>query len=432
MNPSSSPSAHRRATAASVIGNTIEWFDFLVYGFLSATVAKLFFPVDDPATAVLLGFATFAVSYVARPVGGIVFGIYADRHGRRSALAIIFGLMCFGTLMIAVLPTYESIGIAAPILLILSRLVQGFSAGGEFGNATTALIEFAPPERRGLYGSLQMLSQGLTTVFASLLVYVLSTTMDVSSFDAWGWRIPFMLGVLFGPVGLYLRLRMAESPEFAREVEKHPWRHPDPLGTVFRDHKVETLASVGIFASVTGGAFITAIYLPAMVMREIGLSRAEVSMSVLVVSVIATVIMPIAGHLSDWFDRLALVAFGAAASAICFVVLSCKLAISPSLLGLMLLQLCYAVPYAVVAGAAPTLVAEFFPVRARATGSSLSYNLAGMLFGGLSPLTVAGLATMTGSRYASMTYIVGISLITLASVAALAWKRKALAQEAWA
>jgi len=335
--------------------------------------------------------------------------------------------MCIGTLMIGILPTYESIGIAAPILLVLSRMVQGFSAGGEFGNATTALIEFAPPGRRGLYGSFQILSQGLTTIAASLTVFLLTRHLDDASFDAWGWRLPFLAGAVIGPVGLYLRLRVTESPDFLREVEQFPRQRADPLGTILLSYKTEVFACTATFAVVTGGAFINTIYLPAVAMTEFGISKSDAALSVLVVALLTSALIPIAGYLSDWFDRIILIVFGAVTSAILFAVLSFKLVEHPGLIGLMLLQVCYAVPYSFVAGTAPAFAVEHFPVRARATGSSLSYNLAAMLFGGMAPLVVAMIAAATGSRHGASIYMVFISTLGVIGVMALVWKRNGVA-----
>ncbi|MGO4834467.1 MFS transporter, partial [Rhizobiaceae sp. 2RAB30] len=188
-----------KVIAASVIGNALEWFDFIVYALLAATISKLFFPSEDPMTSILLGFATFGIAFVARPIGGIVFGLYADRHGRKKALGLIFVMMAVATGMVAFLPTYAAIGVAAPVLLLICRMLQGFSAGGEFGSATAVLIEFAPRGSKGFFGSLQMCSQALAVLVAAVFVFLLSKNLSQADFESWGWRVPFLAGAIVGP-----------------------------------------------------------------------------------------------------------------------------------------------------------------------------------------------------------------------------------------
>jgi len=417
------PSMHRRATAAAVIGNAVEWFDFAVYGLLSGVIARLFFPSDDPSTAILIGFATLGITFVARPFGGLVFGLWADRHGRRNVLAVVFGLMAIGTLMIGLLPTYAAIGVAAPILLVISRMIQGFSAGGEFGNATTALIEFAPLHRRGFYGSLQMVSQGFAVLAASLSVVVLTKSLDPADFDSWGWRIPFLAGTLIGPIGLYMRMRVTESPEFLKERELRQGRDTAPVGRLLRDHKTEVAAFIGIFAAVTGPNYINMIYLPSIAARELGVAHGDAALAVTVMALLMIFLIPLAGWLSDQFDRLSLMALGLVSAAVCYGILYAKLVNSPSMAGLMLLYICFAFPYALVVGPASTFVVELLPIRTRATGSSLSYNLAAMLFGGLAPLTVSWIAATTGSDFAPPLYVAAMLGLGMAGIVSLGLKR---------
>jgi len=406
----------------SVLGNAIEWFDFAVYGLLSGIIAHLFFPSDIPAATMMLGFGTVAVSFIVRPIGGVIFGIYADRHGRKNALTLVFGLMALGTLMIGLLPTYAAIGLAAPVVLIISRMIQGFSAGGEFGNATAALIEFAPPERRGLYGSLQLFSQSLAILSGAMVVMFLSKSLDDASFQAWGWRVPFLLGAVVGPLGLYMRMRVTESPEFLAELARFPARDPAPVQTLWQDHKLEVFASVGIFAALTAPNYVNTVYFPSVAVHEYGMTQAQASQTVLIFASLLAVVIPLAGWLSDLFDRITLMSFGLVSSAICYALLFTKFVENPSFLGLVLLQSCFALPYGLVVGPAATLAVEFFPVRARATGASLSYNLAAMLFGGMAPIFVSWMAT--GTKYAPAIFTVIVLALGLAGVMALGIKKR--------
>lgn len=211
-----------KVVTALIIGNALEWFDFIIYALLANTISKLFFPSEDPLNSLLLGFATFGVAFVARPIGGIAFGVHADRYGRNRTLAAIFCLMAVSTAMVALLPAYAAIGIAAPLLLLVCRMLQGFSAGGEFGNATTLLIEVAPAKAKGFFGSLQMCSQAIAILVAAILVLCISKSLSAEDFENWGWRVPFIIGAVIAPIGVFLRNRLSESPEFHRAAKQGP------------------------------------------------------------------------------------------------------------------------------------------------------------------------------------------------------------------
>ncbi|KNB21538.1 membrane protein, partial [Salmonella enterica subsp. enterica serovar Typhimurium] len=207
-----SPHAWRVIVSAS-IGNALEWFDLVVYGFFAVTIAKLFFPTGNDTVSLLLTLGTFGVSFFMRPLGAIVIGAYADRAGRKAALTLSIVLMMVGTLLIAIMPTYAAIGVLAPVGIVIARMVQGFSAGGEFGSATAFLAEHAP-QRRGFFSSWQVASQGLTTLLAAGFGALLTGNLSPEAMASWGWRIPFFFGLLIGPVAYYIRRRLDETPEF--------------------------------------------------------------------------------------------------------------------------------------------------------------------------------------------------------------------------
>ena len=200
--------------AATVIGNALEWYDFIVFGFFTVIISRLFFPADSQYASLLLTTATFGVGFFMRPVGGVLLGIYADRRGRKAALLLVIALMTVAIAMIGFAPTYAAIGVAAPLLIVLARLLQGFSAGGEFASATSFLVESAPAHRRGFYGSWQMVGQGLSVLIASLLGAFLTRTLAPETLESWGWRVPFLFGLIIGPVGLYIRRHLAETEAF--------------------------------------------------------------------------------------------------------------------------------------------------------------------------------------------------------------------------
>jgi len=207
----------RRVVMASTLGNAFEWFDYGIFGMFAPIISKLFFPAGSEVTSMLLTFATFAVAFAMRPLSGVLFGLYADRLGRKRALTLMIMMMAFGTGMIGLLPTYAAIGVAAPLLMVAARLIQGISVGGEFANATAMLVEYSPPDRRGYYGSFQMVSQALGFTGGALLAYLATTYTSPAALEGWGWRLPFLLGILIGPFGYWLRSNVDETPEFQRQ-----------------------------------------------------------------------------------------------------------------------------------------------------------------------------------------------------------------------
>ena len=212
--PATTSAAHaRRIVISSSIGNALEWYDFLVYGFFASVIGKLFFPADDEWVSLLFAVGSFGVSFITRPVGAIVLGMYADRKGRKAALTLSILLMIVGTLAIAVMPSYQQIGIVAPITILLARLVQGFAVGGEFGSATAFMVEHST-RGRGYYASWQFASQGIATILAAGLGALLTASLTPSDLEGWGWRLPFVFGLLVGPVGFYIRRHLDETPEF--------------------------------------------------------------------------------------------------------------------------------------------------------------------------------------------------------------------------
>lgn len=394
-----------RVIAASVIGNALEWFDFIVYALLAGTISKLFFPSEDPMTSILLGFATFGIAFVARPIGGIVFGLYADRHGRRKALGLIFVMMAVATGLVAFLPTYAAIGIAAPVLLLICRMLQGFSAGGEFGSATAVLIEFAPRGSKGFFGSLQMCSQALAVLVAAVFVFLLSKNLSPADFESWGWRVPFLAGAIVGPIGFYFRTRLSETPEFERAVKVEASSVNVPLPTMIKRHRVELVAAIGLFAAVTGPNYVNTVYMPSMAVARHGVAQSDAMLAVLAVALVMAVLIPVFGWLADKVSRINLAISGMVGTAVMYSVLFPFYMAAPSAATFLWLQLGYAVAYAALVGASCTLAIEHFPVLARATGGATGYNIATMVFGGMSPFWLA-LLDRAGGTYAPMIYMV--------------------------
>ncbi|MBV8849440.1 MAG: MFS transporter [Methylobacteriaceae bacterium] len=404
----------RRVVIASVIGNALEWFDFIVYGILAATIARVFFPAEASETRLLAALALFGIGFVMRPLGGIFFGIYADRYGRRAALSLVILLMGVGTALLAAAPGYAAIGIGAPLLVLAARMIQGFSVGGEFGTATTTLIEFAPPGRRGLYGSFQMISQALSFTLGGLAAFLITTSLSAEAADSWGWRLPFILGALVGPIGVYLRRRIDESPEFA-DLQATGKQSPAPLRAVFTSHKREVIAAFGIIVAGTSTLYVLSIYLPLFAAESLGLPMRHAQIGLACANVLIAIFVPVAGILSDRFGRRAIILPALVIFSALLLVMMHRLIGDPTPEHLFQTQM-LGVFIAFIFGPAPALVAEIFPVAVRSTGLSIAYNLAVALFGGFAPFLNVWLVQTTGDGMAPVYYVLACVIVGIAGL----------------
>ena len=395
--------SRRKQVFAAVIGNALEWYDFVVFGFLTVIISRLFFPEDSPLLALLKTTATFGVGFVMRPIGGIVLGLYADRHGRKAAMQLIMGLMTLALLIIATAPTYAAIGIGAPILMVVARLLQGFATGGEFAIATAFLVEIAPPGKRGLYGSLQQL--GLTAAAlggagAGLLVTTLLTPEDL---DAWGWRIPFVLGLLIGPVALYIRRHMEETEEFTRARAA-----PGPslsLATLLNQNLRAVLTTFGLIICGTITYYVILIYIPTFAQQQLGIALADAFKVQVVALICLSAMVPVFGALSDRVGRRPVLMTGCVVLFAALYPMFARTQAAPGLGNLLLMQVVLASLLGIFYGAVSTAVAEQFDARVRSSGLSLAYNLAVMIFGGFAPFFVTWLIEATGDPLAPAYYV---------------------------
>jgi len=404
--PEAPVKTHRVIIAAS-IGNALEWFDILVYGFFAATISNQFFPAADETVSLLLTLGTFAVAYVVRPVGALVLGRYADRAGRKRALMLSIRLMMVATLLIAIMPPYATIGLVAPIAILLARLVQGFSAGGEFGSATAFLVE-QMPEKRGFMASWQFASQGFATLLASAFGTVLTATMSDATLESWGWRIPFFFGLLIGPVGYYIRRYVDEAGEFVETAD----RERAPVKETFRTQKDRMLVAMGALAVSTAISYLIT-YMPTFAVKELDLPASTGFASTLVTGIVLTGLTPVVGHLSDRFGRTRIMLIFATLilalvyPSFAFLVAAPGFAV---ILGVMfligVLKAGYFAPL-------PAMMSELFPVTNRATGLAVSYNIAVMLFGGTTPLVIVWLVDVTGSKLAPTFYLMFLAVLSL-------------------
>ena len=400
-----------RVITASAVGNFIEWYDFAIYGFLATTLAAQFFPNENPTSALLETFAVFAVAFALRPLGGIFFGRLGDRLGRRTTLSLTVILISGSTAAIGLMPTYESIGVLAPILLVTARCLQGFSAGGEYAGACAYVIEHAPPRRRASMASFVPVSTFWSFAFAAGFTFVLSQILGSAAMGDWGWRIPFLLAIPLGLFGFYLRFKMEESPLFA-EAEEDEDLVSSPLKETVVNHW-RTIALLVGFISATGLSFYTfTTYMSTFMSVEGALSRAEALLSSCICLIIAGLLCPFAGRLSDRIGRRNTTR-SACLILIVTVFPSFMMAGTGVLWMAIIGQMLLGVGAVMTGIVTAVLMSELFPTKVRYTASAISYNLAYTLFGGSAPFIATLLIDRTGNQLAPAAYLAVVCVIAL-------------------
>jgi MHS family proline/betaine transporter-like MFS transporter len=401
-----------RVIVAASLGNALEWFDFLVYGYFAVTISKVFFPSVNETASLLATLGTFSVSFLVRPIGAILIGAYTDRAGRKAGLTLSILLMVIGTTMTALMPGYATIGLAAPILILVARLLQGFSVGGEFGSAVTFLAE-QTASRKGFVASWQWASTGITGALASGFGILLTTILSPEQLIDWGWRVPFLFGILIGPVGLYIRRRLDETPEY---VEIKPTR--TPVRDVVREHPIEVLLAMGAAVVSNSSAYII-LYIPTYAMKELHLPQATGFTATFVGAVILGIASPVAGHLSDKFGRSGILTGTAWLFFLTTYPVFYLMAAYPSLATAVFAAGWLSLMKAGYSGVLPSQLAELFPTRVRGIGVSLSFAIAVTIFGGFTPFVATWLIAMTGNNLSPSFYIMftaALSIIALVFV----------------
>jgi len=396
----------RKAIAAAVFGNVLEWYDFAVYAYLATILATQIFPAEDEATALLTTFAAFGVGFVARPLGAIVIGRLGDRRGRKVALITSIYLMAFGTVLIGVVPSFATIGVAAPIVVVIARLIQGFSAGGEWGGSTAFIVEWAGPKRRGLLGSLQQVSVAAGLLLGSGIAALFSTVLAPEAMESWGWRVPFLLGGLIGFVGIYMRRNIDETPAF-RDAANAPT-------SVSSAEPGAPLAAraFGFTILWTVSYYIFLSYMPTFAQRHLDLTRTDALWSNTIGLLVLVLVVPLFGHLSDRIGRKPLLLL----CCLGFVVLPYPL--FSAMLGgmplatIMLIQVLFAVMIAMFSGPGPAAISEIFATRGRTTWMSIGYALAVAIFGGFAPFFATWLIETTGSPISPVFYVIAAAIIS--------------------
>jgi MHS family proline/betaine transporter-like MFS transporter len=394
----------QRLVLAAVIGNALEWYDFILYALFSPTIAATFFPARTQVASLLLAVATFGAGFVLRPIGALVLGQYADRSGRRAALTLIIALMTLATSLIVFTPGWRRIGLLAPLLIVLSRLLQGFSVGGELGSSTALLIEAAPAEKRGLYASLQGASQSVAALAAASAAALVAATLAPAHLAAWGWRLPFLGGLLIGPVGFYLRANTHEPGT--------PKKEATPLLALWAHHRGAVLRTVGLVSLGTMSTYILNLNMPSYAHRELGIPVAATFASNAIGNVITIVVATLSGLLSDRIGARPIMLPSAIGLGVLVYPGFVLLAAHPSaamLIGVQSVCLLFA---ATLSGAVYGLIGSLFPPDVRSSGLSVGYNVSVLLFGGFAPFITTWLIAATGDRHVPGLYVSAGALIT--------------------
>ncbi|MBI2742576.1 MAG: MFS transporter [Chlamydiales bacterium] len=405
--------AHSRKIGASIILNALEWYEFSLYVHFTPLFAMLFFPELDFIDSLTQTFMIFAVGFLSRPLGGIFFGHIGDRLGRRVALLMSLTLMAIPTFMIGLLPTYAVIGVAAPLLLLLMRFLQGFPTGGEFPGAICYLIEMAPPNQRGFYGSFSFFGSQVGSILSSLEFLVIKLFMSPESFASWGWRLSFLVGGLLGLSGWYLRKRLAETPAFEEIKEKHHLVGK-PLFESLHTHRKALLKAFLLSILPLSGWYLIFVFTPLYFSQILEMSFHSAMLTNVGFLIFSNILMPIVGRLGDRYDMrklLLISALGTLILAFPFYTFAIQYSLVLALFFHILLILFISAQFALL----PAIICTLFPTSVRFTCVAMSYNMCNALFGGVTPLLAFSLIQKTQALIAPAFVLMGVALIGLIS-----------------
>lgn len=410
----SKENALKRVAAASFIGNFVEWFDYATYGFLATVIAVVFFPSSDPAVALMSVYAIFALSFIVRPFGGIFWGYIGDKYGRKQALSWSIMIMTLATMCIALLPNYASIGIFAPILLLALRMIQGFSASGEYAGASSFLAEYAPKGKKGLFTSLVPASTATGLLLGSLMAGAMFALMSESFLHEYGWRIPFLLAAPLGLIGRYIRLKLEDTPEFLTH-QKASSKETFPLKALFTDYRQPLFKAFAV-ASLNATAFYLIFsYMPNYLSTELDVNKTQSFISSSISLAFYIVIVFMMGKYSDQVGRNKMLVM----ACLGFIVLTFPLFYllsNSSFIGILIIQLIFCTLLAMNDGSLPAYLTELFPVHVRYTGFAFSFNTANALLGGTVPLVATWLIHITGNTLSPAFILIIIAVFSISSL----------------
>lgn len=404
----------RKVISASMVGNGLEWYDFAIYGHMAVVLRDLFFPNTDPVVGLIATYGVFAAGFIARPMGAILFGWLGDTYGRRTALTIAVLMMAIPTGCIGLLPTYEMMGIIAPVLLTVIRILQGLSLGGEFSGSMTYMVEHSPQAKRGFIGSMSMSSLIIGFMLGSVVANIFSS-MPQEDFLSWGWRMPFLFGIAIGFVGFYIRSHCDESPTY-EAAKQDGYLSDSPLKEAFQQHWREMLKAFAIYVTVTMPFYLVAIYFISFNELHLGLKSSE-SLSVNTITLLCMLVaFPVSAILSDRIGRKKVLVAVAAMIAL-YIIPAFNLFEPGNYTQIVLIQTGLAFLVGCYLGPVPALLVEMFPTSVRYTGMAIPYNLTAAIFGGTTPMVCVWLIEATGQTVSIAYYVVVCCLISLLALA---------------
>lgn len=401
---------------AIVISNALEWYDFVVYSFLTVIIAKLFFPSDHPANSILMATATFGVAFCIRPLGGIVMGVYADRKGRKAAITVVIAIMSAALMMISVAPTYAQAGLLAPVIIVIARMLQGFSAGGQFGVSTSLLIELAPTHQRGYYGSWQMVGQMVAMLLGAAVGMLMMNVLSIEQVEAYGWRIPFIAGLVIVPIGIYLSRYLHDTNVAAVRANEKKNHFLDDV----KEHWKQILISMGLVVGGTVATYVNISYMPTYSVTYLHMSLNDAFTALAVAILVMVTFIPFFGGLSDTIGRKPILLSSLLVYLLVIYPLFAWLNVEPSLPKLMVVELSCCLLLSAYFGVFATVVAELFPVAIRSSGLGISYNITVMIFGGFAQFIVTWLIEKLQSPIAIVYYLA--TAIFISFVASIFYK----------
>lgn len=411
------PQSGVKAISAGAIGNVMEWFDYGVYGTLAPIISTVFFPSHDPMAALLLTFVVFGVGFVMRPVGAFIFGYYGDKYGRKKALSITIMIMAFSTFIIGLIPPYASIGVFAPIVLTLARLSQGVSTGGEWGGSSSFIVEYAGENRRGFYGSFQQVSTIGGLMIGSLAGLILTNVLTKDELYTWGWRIPFLLGILLGIVGWYMRVKLEETPAF-QKVEELQEVAKSPIATALTTNRTGIFKAMGMTLIWTVSFYILLTFMPTYINKILKMPLNQSLLSNFFSYILLIIFIPIMGALSDKYGRKRFLL----ASCMGFAILTYPLfflASNGSFVTLVFVQLILALFLSMFSGPGVAFIAEIFPTNVRYSTLSIGYNIVTAIFGGMAPFIATYLVSATHNNLSPSFYVIISAVISGLVIATL-------------